>query len=254
MIMRQFKLLVLSLLCITAVGGAALKAAGAGVNVTKAITTYDIAGNTVMSTQAGVDMVENGVDAQNALQLLAGIGGTGTAIYSNKSVLSLSDIETPALQVGGVDMPNNGLGKPQGITFEAEVYRAVNPRFADTVFDFHAPSNLGASHRYTDVGRGGIYSGTSKDAVLGELAHYGIDPTKAAWVTKNIKVNNVLDLTNSTVRSQLGVSLEQLTGGSYKYTHALGDFARGQGYGGILFPSARAKGTTNFVELINHAP
>jgi|GEM_PF-2018746 len=104
--MRQLKLLVLSLLCITAAGGAALKAAGTGVNVTKAITAYDIAGNTVMSTQAGVDMVENGVDAQNALQLLAGIGGTGTAIYSNKSVLSLSDIETPALQVGGVDVSN----------------------------------------------------------------------------------------------------------------------------------------------------
>jgi len=50
--------------------------------------------------------VENGVDAQNALQLLAGIGGTGTAIYSNKSVLNASDIETPALQVGGVDVSN----------------------------------------------------------------------------------------------------------------------------------------------------
>ena len=96
--MRQFKLLVLSLLCLIGLQG----------NVTKAITTYDIAGNTVMSTQAGVDMVENGVDAQNALQLLAGIGGTGTAIYSNKSVLSLSDIETPALQVGGLDAIKNG--------------------------------------------------------------------------------------------------------------------------------------------------
>jgi len=92
---------------LTAAGGAALKAAGTGVNVTKAITAYDIAGNTVMSTQAGVDMVENGVDAQNALQLLAGIGGTGTAIYSNKSVLSLSDIETPALQVKGLGAPKS---------------------------------------------------------------------------------------------------------------------------------------------------
>jgi len=113
--MRQFKLLVLSLLCITAAGGAALKAAGAGVNVTKAITAYDIAGNTVMSTQAGVDMVENGVDAQNALQLLAGIGGTGTAIYSNKSVLSLSDIELNPTKVGGVDVPNRTVTNLNGI-------------------------------------------------------------------------------------------------------------------------------------------
>jgi len=92
--MRHLKLLVLSLLCLIGLQG----------NVTKAITAYDIAGNTVMSTQAGVDIVENGVDAQNALQLLAGIGGTGTAIYSNKSVLNASDIETPALQVGGKNL------------------------------------------------------------------------------------------------------------------------------------------------------
>ena len=151
----------------------------------------------------------------------------------------------------GFVAPKTGL--PKGITFDATVHRAVNPKYADTAFDFHAPSNLGASHRYTDVGSGGIYSGTSKEAVLGELAHYGVDPSKAAWVTKNVRVENVLDLTNPGVRKQLGISLDQITGDSYFYTHALGDFARGQGYGGILFPSARAPGTSKFVELINHA-
>lgn len=145
-------------------------------------------------------------------------------------------------------------GLPNGITFDATVHRAVNPKYADTAFDFHAPSNLGASHRYSDIGRGGIYSGTSREAVLGELAHYGVDPSKAAWVTKNVRVNNVLDLTSPDVRKQLGIGLDQITGDSYFYTHALGDFARGQGYGVILFPSARVPGASNFVEFINHAP
>lgn len=89
--------------------------------------------------------------------------------------------------------------------------------------------------------------------MLGELAHYGVDPRKASWVSKNIKVDNVLDLTNPSVRNQLGVTLDQITGDSYKYTHGLGDLFRSRGYNGILFPSARAPGTSNFVEFINHA-
>jgi hypothetical protein len=145
-------------------------------------------------------------------------------------------------------------GLPKGISFDAIVHRAVNPKYAGTAFDFHAPSNLGASHRYTDVGRGGIYSGTSREAVMGELAHYAVDPSKVTWVTKNVRVDNVLDLTNPAVREQLGITLDQITKDSYFYTHALGDFARGQGYGGILFPSARVPGTSNFVEFIKHAP
>ncbi len=142
---------------------------------------------------------------------------------------------------------------PEGITFEGTVHRAVNPKYADRAFDFHAPSNLAANHRYTGVGRGGVYSGTSKDAVLGELKHHGIDPDKVAWVTKDVRVTNVLDFTNPAVRKQLGISLDDITGDDYLIPQALGDLFRSRGYNGILFPAARARGTTNFVELIDHA-
>jgi len=176
--------------------------------------------------------------AAECLLLAYGVGKQGVG----RPVMLLDDFAS---------QPRAGL--PKGITFDANVHRAVDPKYINTAFDFHAASNLRASHRYTDVGRGGIYSGTSREAVLGELAHYGVDPSKAAWVTSRVRVENVLDLTNPAVRTQLGVKLDQITGDSYFYTHALGDFARGQGYGGILFPSARAPGTSNFVEFINHA-
>ena len=93
-----------------------------------------------------------------------------------------------------------------------------------------------------------MYAGTSKEAVLGELAHYGVDANKVAWVSKNVKVNNVLDLTNPAVRKQLGISLEQITSNDYLYTQALGDFARGR-YSGLLVPSARQAGTSHLVIL-----
>ena len=35
-----------------------------------------------------------------------------------------------------------------------------------------------------------------KEAVLGELAHYNIDPSTVSWVTKDVRISNVLDLTN----------------------------------------------------------
>ena len=152
---------------------------------------------------------------------------------------------------GRVVTPNRGI--PKGITYEGTVHRAVNPKYADNAFNFHAPSNLAANHRYSGVGRGGIYSGTSREAVLGELRHYNLNPDKVAWVARDVRVSNVLDLTSPAIRKQLGVSLGDITGDSYLYTQALGDLARSRGYNGIMFPAARARGTTNFLELINHA-
>ena len=72
-------------------------------------------------------------------------------------------------------------------------------------------------------------------------------------VFNNSTVNNLLDLTNPTVRDELGVSLEDLTrtGGTpawrYEVTQPLGKFAESQGYNGILAPSAQADGGVNLI-------
>ena len=60
-----------------------------------------------------------------------------------------------------------GAGIPKGVTFEGTVHRAVNPKCVDGAWDIHV-GNLSAPHRYTGVGRGGLYSGTSRKAVLNE--------------------------------------------------------------------------------------
>jgi RHS repeat-associated protein len=149
----------------------------------------------------------------------------------------------PVKNVRFSTVPKTGI--PKGITYEGRVHRAVNPKYVDSAWDIHS-GNIAASHRYSDVGRGALYSGTSKNAVLGELKHYGVDPADVAWVSKKVKVGNVLDLTNPSVRRQLGVSLDQLTSDSYFMTHALGDFSRTR-YSGMLVPSARAEGASHLV-------
>jgi RES domain-containing protein len=152
-------------------------------------------------------------------------------------------VATPAKNIRFSTVARSGL--PEGITYNGTVYRAVNPKYVDSAWDIHA-GNISASHRYSDVGRGALYSGTSEETVLGELKHYGVNPADVAWVSREVKVENILDLTNPSVRQQLGISLDQLTSDNYFMTHALGDFSRTR-YSGMVVPSARAEGASHLV-------
>lgn len=178
------------------------------------------------------------------------IGGAASSVYelaTGRNYFTGEGI-TPMIALTGM-IPGvrtiRRIDKLAGITFEGTVHRAIKPKYVGKAWDIHA-ANIGASHRYSDVGRGAFYAGTSERAVIGELKHYGYDPGNMAWVSKNVKVENVLDLTNPKVRQQLGVSYGELTGDSYFMTHALGDFARTR-YSGLLVPSARAPGTSHLI-------
>jgi RHS repeat-associated protein len=138
-------------------------------------------------------------------------------------------------------------GLPRGVTFEGVIHRAVKPPYttgAWRVFE----KNIAASHRYSGAGRGGVYAGTSREAVLAELKHYGVDTNDVTLVAANVRVDNVLDLTNPAVRNQLGVTLTDLTSNDYTVTQAIGDLARSR-YSAILVPSAREPGAKNLVLL-----
>ena len=136
-------------------------------------------------------------------------------------------------------------GIPEGTSYSGSIYRAVPKQYADDAWDIHA-GNISASHRYSSTGRGALYSGTSEESVMAELMHYGIDVDDITMVSKDISVQNILDLTNETVRNQLGVSMEQIISNDYTITQAIGDFAQGR-YEGILVPSARAEDASNLI-------
>ncbi|MEO0575474.1 MAG: RES family NAD+ phosphorylase, partial [Pseudomonadota bacterium] len=155
----------------------------------------------------------------------------------------------------------NSRGIPEGITYEGTIHRATNPKYADDAWRIHA-GNVSANHRYSSPGRGALYSGTSPEAVLGELRHYNTNLDNVVFLEKQVSVDNVLDLTNPSVRKQLDIDLGDLTRSSqdsfdlsrtlgntnndYFYTHSLGDFAQPR-YNGILVPSARESGTSHLI-------
>ena len=69
----------------------------------------------------------------------------------------------------------------------------------------------------------------------------------------NTSVSNLLDLSDSAVRQNLGIDLLDLTriGGTqawrYDVTQPLGSWAQQNGYNGIIAPSAQADGGVNLI-------
>ncbi len=137
---------------------------------------------------------------------------------------------------------------PKGKKINRTVFRFEQPDRISTTWSAHK-YNIQSNHRYTKKGVGGVYGANSRKTALAEVNHYNIDLNKRDLVSKKVQLNNVLDLTDSNVRNQLGVDLKDLTGESYKTTQQLGDWAIENGYDGILAPSARNATGSNLISF-----
>mgnify|MGYP003609570267 CR=1 FL=1 len=136
--------------------------------------------------------------------------------------------------------------KPKGKKINRTVYRYTKPEYKSTTWDVHS-GNIGSTHRYTKKGIGGVYGANSSKTAMAEISHWGVEPNGVELVNKKVSLNNVLDLTDSKVRSQLGVNLSDISGNNYDATHKIGDWAIKNGYDGILAPSARNLTGTNLI-------
>ena len=145
-----------------------------------------------------------------------------------------------------VDVFGLDFDKPEGKQIKGTAYRYEDKDRLETTWQAHK-WNVNSNHRYTKEGVGGVYGGTSAETAFKEITHYLVDMNRRVLVTKDFELNNVLDLTDSKVRSQLGVSFDDITGDSYDFTHKIGDFAIENGYDGILAPSARNMGGSNII-------
>jgi uncharacterized protein RhaS with RHS repeats len=137
---------------------------------------------------------------------------------------------------------------PKGRKVNRTVYRFEEPDRMSTTWTTHK-WNIKASHRYTDEGLGGVYGANSRKTALSEVTHWDVDLSNRVLISKNVQLNNVLDLTRSGVRDKLGVSLSDITGNDYIITHQIGSWAKEQGYDGILAPSARNSTGSNLISF-----
>ncbi|MBP8170781.1 MAG: RHS domain-containing protein [Pseudomonas sp.] len=137
---------------------------------------------------------------------------------------------------------------PAGRRVNRTVYRFEEPGRISTTWTAHK-WNVASTHRYTKPGLGGVYGANSKKTAMAEVTHWKVDLSTRVLVSKKVSLNNVLDLTNPKVRSQLGVSLRDITGSKYNTTHKIGDWAKNNGYDGILAPSARNPTGANLISF-----
>ncbi|MFN7206470.1 MAG: RES family NAD+ phosphorylase, partial [Burkholderiales bacterium] len=146
--------------------------------------------------------------------------------------------------VGAVNKINFD-ARPAGISFDGTVYRLEDPSRVSTTWDIHK-WNIASDHRYSGSRYGATYGATSQATAIAEVNYYGVSAGRVV-VNKQVSVSNVLDLTNLDTLRQLNISYSQITGNSYSITQQIGNWARQNGYDGILAPSARQNGGTNLV-------
>lgn len=135
--------------------------------------------------------------------------------------------------------------KPEPIVYEGAVYRYEKSTRKKTTWTIHE-GNIRANHRYSEPGKGAVYGGTSPETAKAEIDHYNAASGRVL-MSKQVKIDRVLDLTSPMVRQQLGISLDSIAGNDYRLTHDIGDWARQNGYQGILAPSARSRAGSNLI-------
>lgn len=131
-----------------------------------------------------------------------------------------------------------------GATFEGTLYRSVTK--GANPLEIHQ-GNILANHRYTGIGTGGLYFSTGEKIVDAELNAWAVATEGRAMHAFDVKVNNLLDLSNPKVRERLGVTLNDILSNDYTITQQLGKTAKSMNYNGIIAPSARADGGLNVI-------
>ena len=135
--------------------------------------------------------------------------------------------------------------KPIGATYEGTIYRSVNSKYDPLEMSQYT---VNSNHRYTESGVPGLYFSSGEKIVKAELGNYDVfDFSNRTMYSYDVRLKNMLDVSNPSVRSQMGISLESIVGESYDVTHAVGRYAYSNGYNGIIAPSARADGGINII-------
>jgi len=138
-------------------------------------------------------------------------------------------------------------------SFTGNVYRYTLPEYSEGTWSIY-PSNIAADHRYSPSGVGAVYAGTSSETANAEVASYSALEGKIL-VINNVKISNVLDLTDPAARQALGITVNDITntnhgGDAYTTTQRIGAWARDQGYNAIIAPSAQnPSGAPNLISF-----
>lgn len=115
------------------------------------------------------------------------------------------DIYTTAKQI-------EGGSNPIGATYEGTIYRSVDSRYDPLEMSQYT---INSNHRYTESGVPGLYFSSGEKIVKAELGNYDVfDFFNRTMYSYDVRLTNMLDVSNPSVRSHLGISLDSIIGES----------------------------------------
>ena len=137
-----------------------------------------------------------------------------------------------------------------GQIFEGKVWRGVRKQYVknpEDIFKFHKRMDTYIA-RYT-IARRSLYTSLKEETTIKELAQQADVPLSEVRklfviASREIKIDNVLDLNNPQVLKQLNISEEAITKGikenpqAYELTQIIGHSAKKRGFKGVLAPTA----------------
>ncbi len=140
---------------------------------------------------------------------------------------------------------------PKGITYEGKMYRNIphhEPAY-DPRFIMRTPTS-DVDNRFIS----GLYLSEKKSGNVFEAIHYnGGTANRDLFEFSNVKIENLLDLSNEQNLEKLGTTLDNMmltnTKNDYEFTNVIAKWAKEKGYNGVKFKGARGNGEDyiNFV-------
>lgn len=108
--------------------------------------------------------------------------------------------------------------------------------------------------RYDTQGESAMYYSKTYDGNQTEMSFYGNWNSYSTYQYGNVRIGNMLDLTNQANLEKIATDFDKLVLGmpdkikAYEYTNVIGTWAREKGYKGLIVPGAR--GNKDYINII----
>ncbi len=152
---------------------------------------------------------------------------------------------------------------PPGKTYSGDFYKSVSK---NAELNYNAKPEIISQYsieeawgRYDIQGESGMYFSNSFNGNQTEMSHYGEWSSYSTYEFKNVKIDNILDLTDDAVRQLLGTEFDKLVlemgnkTQAYEFTNVIGTWARENKYKGLIVPGARGGKVYSNIVVFNQS-
>ena len=140
--------------------------------------------------------------------------------------------------------------RPAGVSYQGRMYRNISSDYSDAKLIVKSQTS-DVDNRFTT----GLYLSETKAGNVFEVTAYGGTANRRLYEFTDVRIDNLLDLTDARTIETLGTTFEQMKKIAqtnriqYEFTQEIATWAKANGYNGIKFYGVRSSNTDyiNFV-------